>query len=195
VIFDSWHIKEDVSRALAEIEECLLSWSHDVQDKHPASQRRALLTVTREVLWIAFAIRKLMDSKKLSDELEAEPFSVGLHPRRPTTAFEDQLSMDHIERFYDLGSVTEQTLRTRDICNQLIHSFQLQLATNAAGRQMRGLYVNSDRTRTQGLYFVAWEEFTRLVRATSTDDIADWHFNRITGEQIKRRYNPVPREA
>lgn len=101
-----------MAHSLAGLEDVLLEWSVEESDlegtdlwdgpwEEEPSLEGALLEVERFVFWAAFAIRKVIESRKLSDEFEAQEFKTELHPRTATEAPEDLISSHRIERFHE----------------------------------------------------------------------------------------------
>jgi hypothetical protein len=204
VVSDSAFIKRDLAHTLASLEDVLLDWTVEESDLEGAdlwddpwedepSLQGALLAVERFVFWAAFAVRKLIESQKLSDEFEAEQFPVSLHPRIAAEAPEDLVSSHHLERFYDLAISHKKTLSAKRLCDQLIHSFQFLPVTDEEQRHLAGLLFNSDRTRTDGLFFIEWPEFERLIISAAEDDITYMHVDRSSGRVVKRREPPADR--
>jgi hypothetical protein len=204
VISDSLFIKRDLAHTLAGLEDVLLEWTAEESDLEGAdlwdgpweeepSLQGALLVVEQFVFWAAFAIRKLLESQKLSDEFEAQQFTVLLHPRVAAEGPEDLVASHHVERFYDLGVSRQMTLTARRLCDQLIHSFQFLPVTDEEQRHLVGLLFNSDRTRIEGVFFIEWPEFERLVISAAEDDIAYLRIDRRSGRVVKLREPPPDR--
>jgi hypothetical protein len=85
VISESFYIKRDLAHALVGIENQLLNWTvetsdrdghHDGSWESEPSLEDALLAIEQFVFWAGFAIRKLIESQKLSDEFEAQQLAV-----------------------------------------------------------------------------------------------------------------------
>jgi hypothetical protein len=151
------------------------------------SLQGALLEVERFVFWAAFSIRKLIESKKLSDDFEALTFSVRRHPGRTALSGQDWLNSHHFDRHYDLGRYEMEEMGSLRLCNQLIHSVAFVPVTDEAGRVLEGILFNSDRTRSRCLYAIEWTEFDRMVMEAVDDDINELDFDRRTQTLVKRR--------
>lgn len=154
------------------------------------SLQGALLEVERFVFWVAVSIRKLIESKKLSDDFEQLEFTVRRHPARAALSEQDWLNAHHFDRHYDLGRYEVETMRPLKLCNQLVHSFAFVPVTNEEGRTLEAILFNSDRTRSRGLYDVEWSEFDRMVMEAIDDDINYLQFDRRTQQLTKRRRSP-----
>jgi hypothetical protein len=150
---------------------------------------RAWLRFERFVFWSAFVIRKLAEAKKLSDEFEAERFTVRRHPAVDPDGYQDHMNAQRIESHYDLEKSESKTVDPRWIASQLVHSFSFIPQIDDGGHPA-GLYFNSDRSRRTSLFHVPWAEFERLILLACGDDIVAMRFNRTTGELRKWREPP-----
>ena len=116
-----------------------------------------------------YAIRKLSEARKVSDELAARSWEVTLHPliatRRP-----DIWARVEPRGFYDLTAGESRQLGITELCNQIIHSY---IWTISATEELEfdGIYVASDRQRTCGLYFVHVDRLIELFRMVGEEDI------------------------
>jgi hypothetical protein len=175
MLHESWPYKEQLRRDLAAI------GGEPLRDDEEAWVR-----MERFVFWSAFVIRKLSEAKKLSDELEAEQIQVSRFPRSDLDGPHDFMNAHKIERFYDLDSGISQTAAPLWLSNQLIHSFVFIPETDDDGR-LTGLYFNSDLSREDSLFYIAWSEFKRMIMAVAGDDVVSMGFDRRTGELSKSR--------
>lgn len=146
----------------------------------------ALIAVEQFVFWVAFAVRKLADSFKLSDEFEARQWAVTVHPKRASAPPTDYLNWHHVDTLYDLDSGASQSVTLRRLTGLLIHSFVFMPVTDEAGRKLEGILFNSDRTKDVGLYHVRWSEFCALIHALYDDDVVQGSYDRRTGRLEKR---------
>lgn len=179
MIDESWPYKNQLATDLAV-----------VQGEAIGDDQAAWVRLERFVFWAAFVTRKLNEAEKLSDELVAERFSVLRFAQIAEDDLQDHMNADKIERFYALDRPESQTVDPLWIANQLIHSFVFIPEVEVEGGPPVGFLFNSDRSRTDSLFHIDWSEFERLVRVVSIDDVVDWSWNRLTGENVKSRGYP-----
>lgn len=170
MIWESWPWKAEVARLAKRL-------------KMRKSQKRWTeatgARVEQEVFYLAYAIRKLLEAKKLSDELEAHPVKVVQHP--PTGRAVDFMNWHKIDELYDLSKQTNKTLSVRDWCNQVIHSFIFIVSCDDNSAGLAGLFLSSDRQRTKGVFYVSVDEILALANAVVHDDIVHMEIKRATG--------------
>lgn len=159
MIWESWPWKRDLARRAASLQ-------------RRAEQRRwpeaSLQKVEQDVFLVAYSIRKLADSGKLSDELEATTVSVTAHPKRDKAV--DAFNWHKIDELYGLDAASSRTLSLREFCNQIIHSFVFLPVFSEAGT-LDGFFVASDRAKEQQLFSVALADIVSLSSQVAEDDI------------------------
>jgi len=159
VIDDSFSWKLDLERAALDLE-------------RRKSQRRwsdASFAKVEKVLFTgAFGVRKLIESQKVSDEVEASTVSAKSFAFK--ARYVDRHNRDEIERLYDLSKGTSVTVGLEAFCNQLIHSFVLTpMLTPQSG--MHGVFVASDRERVRRCLFFTVESLAAAFRRVAHDDL------------------------
>ncbi|MFC1717388.1 hypothetical protein ACFL6S_27255 [Candidatus Poribacteria bacterium] len=138
----------------------------------------------------AFIVRKLMESYKLSDELEAQKIHCVRHKRiEDDDTFVDFINYHHIDRFYDLDKSEEYELELREICNYFIHSFVL-LPNDDTDGVFHGVFVNSDWIKEKYLYYVEFRVFVNMLEGVIEDDIASMMWDRRNSNGSPRK-NPI----
>jgi hypothetical protein len=136
-----------------------------------------------------YALRKLIEAKKLSDEVESVGLDVTMHPWTGKTV--DIMSRHDLHLAYDLTQEQRQQMGLREFCNQIVHSFVFQMRFLEAGG-LDGIYVASDYSKQQGVYFVEIDEIIRVLELAVEDDICEiiTHREKIGGEwKIVRKSN------
>jgi hypothetical protein len=135
---------------------------------------RTSFLVERDTMTAAYAVRKLLDSFKLSDELKREGVQVRRHDLigKPVDIWSRYEFWEH----YDMESTRTVTLSLSELCNQIIHSWIFMLsASDQEPSYFDGIYVSSDRERKQCVYFVPVGTLVDLFRAVAADDIVELH--------------------
>ncbi|MEV0271440.1 hypothetical protein AB0H43_21900 [Hamadaea sp. NPDC050747] len=133
------------------------------------SERTAFL-IERDVMNGAYAVRKLVEARKISDELAAETVTAREHllVGRPV----DIWNRDKFYKYYDMEHPQPVELPLADFCNQVIHSWVWMLSgAEEPPHLFNGIYVSSDRKRKSRVYFFAADVLVRVFRAVAHDDI------------------------
>lgn len=142
MIWESRYWNEDLLRNADYLEEWLerVDWNEE-----------ELVGFEKAVLLSAYAMRKLAESYKLSDQTASRPVPVIKYPSRG-----EKVSLRNwweYRELYDLESGNRETLSLLKLCNQLIHSF-IFFVEPEDGEDVRisSLLFNSDRDRNRLLY-------------------------------------------
>src|SRR5262249_34944504 len=139
MIWESGPWKRDIARRVARL-------------KRRQRQRRwleaSLASVEQDIFSLAYAVRKLIEAGKVSDEVEAEPLSaLEYHPLGRTV---DIMNWHKLDELYDLETHKDKRITLRDFCNQIIHSFIFLPSMGESGG-LDGFFVASDRTKDRRL--------------------------------------------
>lgn len=138
----------------------------------------------------AYAVRRLSESYRLSDELQERRLEVtrfGATGRLITT-----LTRDQIDRNYQLEHGTKESRSAVKLCNTIIHSFVWILSADESGVGFDGVYVSSDRDKARSLLLVPLAGMLDLFRAVGDENIIGFQFrvDPETGEQTVRNFTP-----
>jgi hypothetical protein len=128
---------------------------------------RSSFVVERDIMVSAYAIRKLLEAHKLSDELQflqVETIQYSLVGDVP-----DAWNRHEFYDSYDLESGVATHLPVRELCNQIIHSWVFILSATEAGNEFDGIFVCSDRARRSYLYFIAAKVLIRLFETIGSE--------------------------
>jgi hypothetical protein len=109
-----------------------------------------LFVVEREIFLGFYAIRKLIESKKISDSISRRRHEL---KEFPYSGNADSLVTHMRDTEYDLSSGKVSHLTTIDLCNQFIHSHHF-LPFLPDGKHLIGFFFCSDRKRTSGIYLI-----------------------------------------
>ena len=162
VIDDSIPWKEDLLRVA------------DVLERRTRQRRwteRTSFLVERDVMNGAYAVRKLNEARKISDELAAETVACRRHTLtgRPVDIWNRHAFYEH----YDMEHPESVALALAGFCNQVIHSCVWMLsATEDPPHQFDGIYVSSDRARKRHVYFMPADSLISVFRSVGSDDVA-----------------------
>jgi hypothetical protein len=131
---------------------------------------RTNFLVERDVMIAGYAIRKLHESHKLSDELVATPITVFRHPLIGKRV--DVYDRHEFYEHYDMEAPEEVELSLTEFCNQLIHSWVFMLSsTETRPYRFNGIYVSSDWATKKWVYFLPAQVLTDFFRAVGLDDV------------------------
>lgn len=150
---------------------------------------KAGVALEKFVFVSAFIARKLMERKKLTDELEGKALHLQGYPRINHNKQIDFLNWHHINRFYAFAEPKAITLLPRDLFNMLIHSFVFTLVVSGKGHGYEGFLFNSDRTKDTILYKVSFNDFFAVMHSVLEDEIVGFQFNRRTGRLRKSAHH------
>lgn len=148
---------------------------------------RTSFLVERDVMIAAYAIRRLIEASKVSDDLAETRINVLRH--RLTGKPVDIRTRSEFYEHYDMESPESVELSLVKFCNQIIHSWVWMLsATEEKPHRFDGIYVSSDYASKRFVYFVSTESFVKLLQAIGREDIQSvswrqdvdgWHVDRV----------------
>ncbi len=138
-----------------------------------------------KLMTTAYVIRKLADSGKLPDNTLNKAVSVICYNRNksePSRPFID------IEREYNFNSKSVTALPLRDICNQIIHSYILQVVGNNK-RAFSEFWVTSDFNKEYYLYEISLKQYIKTLRQVANIQVTKLttSFDEKKGKWIYRR--------
>jgi hypothetical protein len=149
------------------------------------------MQMEKAVFLSAFIVRKLIDSNRLSTQVEESQTQVQIHPLLDPAVAPDFMNWEKIETFYDLDHAHVRSVPLRDLVNWLIHSFTFLIevrSDHAGGSVPTGFWCNSDRTRRRELVRVGWTDYKELLRRVIHDDVVEISFHRDGhGGYVERR--------
>jgi hypothetical protein len=131
--------------------------------------------VERDIIVSAYAVRKLLEAGKISDEVESISLRAQAHLPRGRTV--DLMNWHTIGELYDLSRHTKVDLSLRDFCNQIVHSFVFVLSFAAPGG-LAGFFVASDREKERRLLHLPIDTVADALLRVADDDIATLHMSR-----------------
>lgn len=135
----------------------------------------------RFVFVSAYLIRKLIESKKISDELEKETLWCGYFKVVKPEDVEDYFKKVNIGENYNLETREEVEFKIRDLANTLIHSYIFAVSINDEGLAEEDLldnvnhfeiFFNSDYSKDK-LYSLKLPTYLYVCRKIYLDRIQD----------------------
>ena len=113
-----------------------------------------------------YAVRKLVEAKKLSDDIATQNMRIIIHPWKGE-AVTRRNRFDYSE-LYDLSQRRTVARSLTFICNQVVHSYLFALSFDES-RRFSGILVASDRERHQALYFIQSQQIVDLFEQIGND--------------------------
>lgn len=151
----------------------------DRLEKKSKQQRwteRSSFLVERDFMTSAYAIRRLNEAHKISDDLAKTKVPVIRHKRIGSVP--DIWNRHEIWEHYDLENGAPDHITIPHLCNQLIHSFILFLSATEGTELFNGAFVVSENERHKHLYFLPVESLIALCRNVAAEDIGSVQYQR-----------------
>lgn len=144
---------------------------------------RSSFLVERDIMVGAFAVRRLRESYKISDNLAARSFAVRCH--RQAGKMPDVWNRYEVWDLYDLTTSKEVHISLVDLCNQIIHSWIWTFSVDEADGLLDGILLCSDRKRRSCLYYIDVDLLIDLFRSVGREDIVSLRMQQgPTGERV-----------
>ncbi|WP_146174637.1 hypothetical protein [Umezawaea tangerina] len=130
---------------------------------------RSSFIVERDVMVGAYAVRKLLEAKKVSDRLAGQVFSVRSHAL--VGEVPDMRSRFEFWEIYDIDNFKSIDLPIWKICNQVIHSWNWVISVSEDAELFDGVFISSDHQRRTCIYFIDVDTFIRMFREIGDEQI------------------------
>ncbi|WP_344775612.1 hypothetical protein [Gryllotalpicola kribbensis] len=144
---------------------------------------RTYYLVERDIMFGAYSIRRLIESRKTSTRLPQRRLRVRQWPL--TGRVPRPLDRFFVTDFYDKEKQTVAEVDVARLCNQVIHSFFFQLALEDDGTT--SLAVTSDRGRVSSVMVISLEQLAELFDYVGREDVLDWNANYSSGAELEER--------
>lgn len=89
----------------------------------------------------------------------------------------DYFNAHRVEELFDLDTIHHEDRDLAFLCNQFIHSYVFVPVYHEAGA-LAGVYVSSDRSRHEKLYFVEISQVVHAFRTVGKDYPSEQHLRR-----------------
>lgn len=113
-----------------------------------------------------YAVRKLIEAKKLSDDVANQALRITTHPGRGESV--TRLNRFDYWELYDLNRSRTVSRSLTFLCNQVVHSYIFALSFDESGA-FDGILVASDRERHQVLDFFQIQQIIDLFEQIGND--------------------------
>lgn len=153
----------------------------------PKKYEIATISIEKFSFTSAFIIRKLVESKKLSDEFESASVQMQSFQRINQENTIHLFNRHRIDEFYDLDNSSKISLSVVNICNAFIHSFVFEIALSDDEDSFGGIIFNSDKTKNTAVFFIQLEDYFKVIESAIKDDIVEMHVQLKEGKIRKSR--------
>ena len=180
MIYESWYWKRELARQIKEFE----TWGPRFAelDKPDDWNDRCGFRLERNLFFSAVAIRRLIDSNKLTDRLRGkslvlEAFKAKVH--KPHTVRSLLGSVD-ISKWFEMEKPERVNMDPYALASEILHSFTLEFFIDRPGGDIQSILVASKRNQFDRAIAVSRGEWLGLLR----DVVAD---NVVRSEIVARR--------
>lgn len=157
-----------------------ISQPHGLVSKKGTLLGRQFVLAEEAIMSGAFAIRKLTESEKLSEEVKGLTLECLVHPPIERMAPEFSgvgriwpsfFDREKVDEYFDMDSSAEEAIRIRDFLNQVIHSLVFELVISEH-EGLGSLLVCSDLRvkRDEGLLSISATEIVKAFALVASDD-------------------------
>ena len=145
----------------------------------------------------SYAIRRLNEARKLSDDLAKTCVPVIRH--KLTGSVPDISNRHEIWDHYELENGSPDHITISHLCNQLIHSFVWLLSASEEENLFDGVYVASEKERDKHVYFLPVASLIDLCRQVAVEDIGSIEYRRgpdgvmriVSVKDVEPGWNPL----
>jgi hypothetical protein len=119
----------------------------------------------------AYAMRKLIESRNVSDALRRRQFPVRLYDQRGEPP--DPLHPDDIADCYDFENGRRSTLSIVNLCHEILHGSVFAFCCGETADLFDGIYVSSDRHKNEYVHLVLASDFIALCCDIGVQDVCN----------------------
>lgn len=144
---------------------------------------RSSFRVEKDLMMAGYAIRRMLEARKVSDSLAAKQVPVVRHQR--IGPIPDFYNRDDINVIYDFDNPIKDQITLAHLANQIIHSYVLVLSCDEIdapyegpdGIEVEGSYLfngyflSSEKERMKHLYFLDAATLVALCRSIAVEDV------------------------
>lgn len=164
MIFESYPWKQDLLRRKR------MFIKYNTVEQLENRNAAAYTALEKAIFYSAFIIRKLIDCKsKLSDD--ADNYAIAVKKHKPLREINRNRNWPDIQN-HDFEHSESETVKGRDICNWLIHSYVFFFGYNEEGT-VEGFFVASDRERNNFLCYVEIKDWLAYIDFIANDSVVE----------------------
>lgn len=147
--FESKYWKNIIKRDIAYIKK-IIAKNVDTY-KNDDKLEEAFSKVEIKIFNIAYALRKLSDTRKVSDKLANSSYKIDSYPK--TKKRITHMNNHRLDEHYDFSKKIELEMKIRDICNKIIHSYIFQLIIS----RKKFTYIDFTSDHTKSKYLLSFK--------------------------------------
>ncbi|MGF1733663.1 hypothetical protein [Photobacterium kasasachensis] len=156
MIWESSDWKEPLLESASRLEQ--LSTSSEIDET-------GFVQIEKDVFIGFYAIRKLMETAKISDSTKNFAIDLKCYPNLKAV---DYMNWHKVDELYDLSGKQRETKSLRVLCNFIVHSYIFMPELSDDGRLV-SFYVTSDKDRNKKLYSVSIEQVVEIFQLVGND--------------------------
>lgn len=120
-----------------------------------------------------YAIRKLIEAKKLTDSLICTPVCVRSYSStgKPVTRFNNH----KVHELYNLNAPRQKDLALNALCHQFVHSYVFMLIFDESSRGLSAILIASDYQRTRSLFAIEMNLVISIFDKVGNDEVWTSH--------------------
>ncbi len=189
MISDSWYWKQELSRLLKELNKWTAVWASI--NLHGRKLDNARFHLERATFFSALAMRRLLESKKITHTLEEKSLKTTYYPCK-VDRFPSLMSYHgptDLNEWIDFSSPATKTISPKKLVSEIIHSFILEFYISEDGNAVEGIWIASEYNAFSRVIDLPMPAWLALVKEFITDDVthvkATW--NPETGQVVQER--------
>ncbi|MBL0718354.1 hypothetical protein JI742_00480 [Piscinibacter sp. Jin2] len=159
MIHESRHWKEPLLRAA--------TWLSKLCVEEGDAGERSLVRVERELFIGFYAIRKLLETFKVSPSTKELKLALQAYTALPDRKV-DYFNRADIDKFFNLSHPMNEHRNIGFICNQIVHSYIFIIDLREDGA-LNGFFVTPDSMRFKKLYFIELGQVVHALRLVGKD--------------------------
>jgi hypothetical protein len=171
MIFESWFWKREVADLIAEFESWAPRHIRDYEEDFWSGESG--FRVERSLFQSALAIRRLIDSNKVTDKITGMSLAVEAYKAKaqgPHTVRSILGSVDIVE-WFDMGKPERMNMSPYKLASEILHSFTLEFLANDQETDIDSILVASERNQFVRAIAIPKLEWLELLRSIVDDRV------------------------
>jgi hypothetical protein len=162
-----------------------------LRDQHRNFSSRQYFCVEKHAFLSFYAIRKLIEAKKLSDECTSQQIAVTTY--RCTGKTITHYNWHRYDEHFDLKTPKQEKWAVLKLCHQFIHSYVFHIMSGESSG-LAGMMVASDRQKESSLIEIDIDAVISLFDSVAQDEVVSSQWNRdpSTGKETFVLSNKLP---
>jgi hypothetical protein len=132
----------------------------------PAISIRRSFLFERKAFLAAYAMRRLLEARKLSSEFERKTLNCKVYPAYSDIAV-TSWNAENVDGLYNFAKPIIRATKIRDLINMIVHSLVF-CEVLRADKTIQGFFVTSDY-KSSNLWFIKLKDFIAIMRRVAHD--------------------------